>query len=41
MLTWFTPTVPLYLFLFFMTPADLGEFAGVDWRTGLGNGTAW
>ena len=42
MLTWFAPTVPLYLLLFFMTPADLGflppGFAGVDWRIGLGNG---
>lgn len=44
MLTWFAPTVPLYLLFYLMTPADLGilspEFVGVDWRIGLGNGLA-
>jgi hypothetical protein len=42
MLTWFAPTAPGYLFLYWVTPADLGilpaEFAGVDWRLGLANG---
>lgn len=38
----FGPTVPLYLILYYVTPADLGflsgEFAEADWRLGLGNG---
>lgn len=42
MLTWFVPTVPLYLFLYCMTPAELGFLpptsAGVGWWIGLGNG---
>jgi len=42
MLTWFAPTLPLYLLLYYITPADLGfllsEYVGVDWRIGLGNG---
>ena len=42
MLTWFAPTVPAYVFLYWVTPADLGilpaGLAGVDWRLGLANG---
>jgi hypothetical protein len=42
MMLCFGPTVPIYLLLYSMTPADLGflpsEFVGVDWRLGLGNG---
>jgi hypothetical protein len=38
----FAPTVPIYLFLYYITPADLGflppDFVGLDWRLGLGNG---
>jgi hypothetical protein len=42
MVACFAPTVPIYLLLYYMTPADLGllppEFVGMDWRLGLGNG---
>lgn len=42
MLTWFSPTVPLYLVLYWALPADLGilgdEFVGADWRLGAANG---
>ena len=42
MLASFAPTVPLYLVLYVMTPADLGflpsAFVGADWRLGLVNG---
>ena len=42
MVGWFAPTVPLYLVLYWMTPANLGVlsdgFVGVDWRLGLLNG---
>jgi hypothetical protein len=42
MLTWFSPTVPLYLVLYWVLPADLGVLGsglvGVDWRLGLANG---
>lgn len=42
MLTWFVPTVPAYLLLYWVTPPDLGilpgGFAGVDWRLGFANG---
>ena len=38
MLASFAPTVPLYLVLYVMTPADLGflspGFVGADWRSG-------
>ncbi len=38
----FAPTVPIYLLLYSVTPADLGVlppgFVGTDWRLGLGNG---
>jgi hypothetical protein len=44
MLASFAPTVPLYLVLYVMTPADLGflppAFVGADWRLGLVNGLA-
>lgn len=44
MLASFAPTVPLYLLLYLMTPADLGflppAFVGADWRLGLVNGLA-
>lgn len=44
MLAAFAPTVPLYLVLYVMTPADLGflppAFVGADWRLGLVNGLA-
>ena len=40
----FAPTVPLYVLLYAMTPADLGfippAFVGLDWRIGLANGLA-
>lgn len=42
MVTCFAPTVPLYLILYAVTPADLGvlspQFVGTDWRLGLANG---
>lgn len=42
MLAAFAPTLPLYVVLYAMTPADLGflspAFIGVDWRLGLVNG---
>lgn len=42
MLASFAPTLPLYLLLHVMTPADLGflpsAFVGADWRLGLVNG---
>jgi hypothetical protein len=42
MLASFAPTLPLYLLLYVMTPADLGflpsAFVGADWRLGLVNG---
>lgn len=42
MLASFAPTVPIYLVLYYMTPADLGllppRFVGVDWLLGLSNG---
>ena len=42
MLASFAPTVPLYLLLYVMSPADLGflptAFVGADWRLGLVNG---
>ena len=42
MLTWFAPTVPLYLVLYWALPADLGilgdGFVGADWRLGAANG---
>ena len=42
MLASFAPTLPLYLVLYVMTPADLGflpsAFVGADWRLGLVNG---
>jgi hypothetical protein len=42
MLASFGPTLPLYLLLYLMTPADLGflpsAFVGADWRLGLVNG---
>lgn len=42
MLAAFAPTLPLYLLLDVMTPADLGflpsAFVGADWRLGLVNG---
>jgi hypothetical protein len=42
MLGWFAPTVPLYLALYWVTPANLGVlpdgFVGADWRLGLLNG---
>jgi hypothetical protein len=42
MLASFAPTLPLYLLLYVMTPADLGflpsAFVGPDWRLGLVNG---
>ena len=42
MLTSFAPTLPLYLVLYVVTPADLGvlppAFVGADWRIGLVNG---
>jgi hypothetical protein len=42
MLGWFAPTIPLYLVLYWVTPANLGVlsdgFVGVDWRLGLLNG---
>ena len=42
MLAAFAPTLPLYLLLYVMTPADLGflpsAFVGADWRLGLVNG---
>jgi len=38
----FAPTVPIYLLLYAVAPADLGllppGFVGADWRLGLGNG---
>ena len=38
----FAPTVPIYLLLYSVAPADLGllppGFVGADWRLGLGNG---
>lgn len=42
MLASFAPTVPVYLLLYHVTPADLGvlsaRFVGADWRLGLANG---
>lgn len=42
MLTWFAPTVPLYLVLYWALPADLGilghGFVGADWRLSVANG---
>jgi hypothetical protein len=42
MLTWFAPTVPLYLVLYWALPADLGilghGFVGADWRLSAANG---
>jgi hypothetical protein len=42
MVAWFAPTVPLYLVLYWVIPADLGVlpggFVGADWRLGLVNG---
>jgi len=42
MLRSFAPTIPLYLLLYYVTPAHLGflplGFVGMDWRLGLGNG---
>jgi hypothetical protein len=42
MLASFAPTLPLYLLLYVMSPADLGflpsAFIGADWRLGLVNG---
>ena len=42
MLASFAPTLPLYLVLYLVTPADLGflpsAFVGADWRLGLVNG---
>jgi hypothetical protein len=42
MLASFAPTLPLYLVLYVVTPADLGflppAFVGADWRIGLVNG---
>jgi len=42
MLASFAPTLPLYLLLYLVTPADLGflpsAFVGADWRLGLVNG---
>ncbi|MGH2584209.1 MAG: hypothetical protein ACRDJE_04785 [Dehalococcoidia bacterium] len=42
MVTCFAPTVPLYLVLYAVTPADLvvlsPQFVGADWRLGLANG---
>ena len=42
MMTWFAPTVPLYLIVYGATPADLGilpaGFVGIDGRLGLVNG---
>lgn len=42
MVAYFVPTVPIYLLIYYVTPADLRflppEFVGVDWRLGLGNG---
>ena len=44
MVACFAPTVPLYLILYALTPADLGvlspRFVGADWRLGLLNGLA-
>lgn len=44
MLASFAPTLPLYLVLYLVTPADLGflpsAFVGADWRLGLVNGLA-
>jgi hypothetical protein len=44
MLASFAPTLPLYLLLYVMTPADLGflpsGFVGADWRLGLVTGLA-
>jgi hypothetical protein len=44
MMICFAPTVPLYLILYAVTPADLGvlssRFVGADWRLGLLNGLA-
>ena len=42
MLACFSPTVPLYLLLYWLSPADLGflspPLTGTDWRLGLANG---
>jgi hypothetical protein len=42
MLRSFASTVPIYLLLYYVTPAHLGflptGFVGMDWRLGLGNG---
>lgn len=42
MVTSFAPTVPIYLLLYYVTPADLGflppGFVGLDWRLSLANG---
>ena len=42
MLTWFAPTLPAYLLLYWTTPANIGVlpegFAGADWRLGLAHG---
>lgn len=42
MMMCFAPTVPLYVVLYVLTPANLGvlspQFVGADWRLGLANG---
>ena len=42
MVGWFTPTIPIFVVLYWVTPADLGvlpaRFVGIDWRIGLANG---
>lgn len=42
MVGWFTPTIPIFVVLYWVAPADLGvlpaRFVGIDWRIGLANG---
>jgi hypothetical protein len=42
MVAWFGPTIPIYVFAYYWTPADLGFLpagvVGIDWRLGLANG---
>ena len=42
MVRWFTPTLPIFLVLYYVTPAGLGvlsnHYVGIDWRVGLANG---
>src|SRR4029077_13304153 len=44
MLGWFAPTIPLYLVLYWVTPANLGVlsdgFVGADWRPRVAQGPA-